>query len=940
MTMINKLVFPLISILWSFTVSAQSNRLYNPDLVQGSLIKLSKPVSELTVNKKAEAIITKKPKIGYHPKKDWPLHKSVNPNALPVSDDLSHQKRYNTESTTRNILTSFNGIGNTNVNPSDACVAVGPNHVVQMINGSSGAYFKVYNKDGNIIKNTMYFDILTGISGGGDPIVIYDQLADRWLMSEFANIGNKLIVAVSQTNDPTGSYYVYSFTAPGFPDYPKYALWPDAYYITTNENIDSPIYAIDRNKMLEGAQTVGLQRFTIPDYSGLGFQAATPVTLDGMTPPPAGTPGMMMRMADDAWDTNVTSDRLEIFKFYVDFSNPSNSHLDGPIILNTEPFDTDLCGFTSFSCIDQPGTHIDLDPLREVLMHRVSYRNFGNYEAIACNHVVDVNGNDRAGIRWYELRKESTDWNIHQQSTYAPIDDASRWMASISMNDEGSIGLAYNVSSASIYPSIRFTGRTGCDALGQMTIAEQSLKEGTSFNNSNRWGDYSCLVTDPSDGSFWYTGSYASAGTWSTYIGNFDVDYNCSGILFDIENNVQVVCPSESAEYELDLSYMGDHNHPTVFTIENLPPGLDYSFESGSVVNSEGMYTLEIEQNVELFPGEYNFEVKAVSNGEIEMVYASLIIDNEMTEDIVLMYPSNQSTAMSYMTYFEWSNVDYTNTYNLEISEDPLMTNGMLVYEGMIDSYYTVLNGLEEDKQYYWRVHALNMCGQMVSSEIYTFSTGTSGCDMPKNDTAIVIPHQGTAVIESIITVENPGAITGISVSNIDITHTWVSDLEIYLTSPAGTQITLLDGLCYNQDDIFLGLDDAGLEQNSIPCPPTDGTTYKPLQDLSTFINEEAAGDWKLTIVDKYNMDGGFLNSWELNICNMSESACEGTYADNGGEIESGTYQANNNLHSSGYINSPNDVTFRASQSVNLNGGFEVKSGASFEVEIGDCENN
>lgn len=461
--------------------------------------------------------------------KEARLHKRMNAKALPVGEDPARQTRDGERLQGRALDLTINGIGNTGVSPGDPCLDVGPNHVIQMINASSGAQFRIYDKNGTALNAATYLDNFINAIGGittynglGDPIVLWDALADRWLMSEFSSAGNRMVMCVSTTADPFGTWYAYSFTAPAFPDYPKYAVWPTAYVITTNEGTGCPIYALDRSKMLLG-QAATSQRFTTPDYPTIGFQATTPITFETGTPPPAGAPAMLMRMADDAWSATITNDRLEIWSLTLDWVTPANSVLAGPSYLNTNAFDTELCGYTSFSCIDQPSSTTNLDPLREVIMNRAAYRNFGTHETIVCNHVTDVSGADQAGVRWYELRRNggiANPWGIHQQGTYAP-DANSRWMGMININAAGDIGLAYNISSGSVFPGIRYTGRSAIDPLGQMTYAETTIVAGTSANSSNRYGDYNSLDVDPSTGSFWGTAQHNPASAWSTRIFEF-----------------------------------------------------------------------------------------------------------------------------------------------------------------------------------------------------------------------------------------------------------------------------------------------------------------------------------------------------------------------------------------------------------------------------------
>ena len=456
------------------------------------------------------------------------LHQAVVDKALPAGNDAAWQDKDGFRQQGKALNLSINGQGFTNVNPADPCLDVGPNHAIQTINGSSGAYFRIYDKSGAPLGAQTYLDNFVNAigagftyNGAGDPIVLYDALADRWLMSEFSSSGNRMIVAVSTTPDPTGTWYAYSFQAPSFPDYPKYAVWNSMYMITTNESGGPATYALNRTRMLQGLSATA-QRFSVPSYPTIGFQACTPVTHDGGPAPPSNAPAMFMRMADDAWSSSIPADRLETWTLTVDFTTPANSVLAGPTLLLTQPFDTELCGYTSFACVPQPGTTTRLDPLREVLMNRLIYRNFGTHETIVANHVTDVNNTDRHGVRWYELRRTAvaSPWAIHQQGTYSP-DATNRWMAAIAINAAGDIALAYNVSSSTVHPAIRYTGRLASDPLGQMTFAETSIVAGTSRNGSNRYGDYNSLDVDPATGNFWGTAKFNTSTSWSTRIFNF-----------------------------------------------------------------------------------------------------------------------------------------------------------------------------------------------------------------------------------------------------------------------------------------------------------------------------------------------------------------------------------------------------------------------------------
>jgi hypothetical protein len=381
-------------------------------------------------------------------------------------------------------ILNLEGFTFTGVWPPDTVGDVGPNHYIQMVNSSGGSSFVITDKTSTILAGPTDLDTLVVggacANGGGDPIVLYDRMADRWLMSEFASAVNALCVYVSQTPDPVaGGWLRYQFSTPNFPDYPKYAVWPDAYYVTTNESSPA-VYAMDRTNMLAGAAAT-MQRFTTTRLAGFtAFQAFIPADLDGANVPPAGSPGYFMRHRDDEehnmGSNDPAADFLEVWEFDVDFVTPANSTFAKTLDIAVTEFESELCGLTSFDCFPQPGTAVLLDPLREVVMWRLQYRNFGSHETLVGNLVTDVDATDHGGIRWFELRKSGPGaWSLFQEGTYAP-DAAHRWMGSIAMDGSGNIALGYSVSSSSIFPSIRYTGRLSGDTLGQMTQTERSAR--------------------------------------------------------------------------------------------------------------------------------------------------------------------------------------------------------------------------------------------------------------------------------------------------------------------------------------------------------------------------------------------------------------------------------------------------------------------------------
>ncbi len=268
-------------------------------------------------------------------------------------------------------------------------------------------------------------------------------------------------------------------------------------------------WAFDRAKMLAGLPATAQTFHLSSSYFGL-----LPSSLDGRTPPPAGSPDYFVSLG--------TSTSLNLWKFHADFSNAANSTLVGPSSISVTGF-TELCG--GLTCIPQAGTGQKLDSLADRLMYRLAYRNFGDHEALVVTHSV-APGAGGGGVRWYEIRNPGGTPVVYQQSTYAP-DTQYRWMASAAMDRSGDIGVGYSLSSSKINPAIAYTGRAASDPLNTLRQAETVLVSGTGSQlpKLSRWGDYSSMVVDPTDDcTFWYTTEYLTTnGTfnWHTRIGTF-----------------------------------------------------------------------------------------------------------------------------------------------------------------------------------------------------------------------------------------------------------------------------------------------------------------------------------------------------------------------------------------------------------------------------------
>ena len=519
---------------------------------------------------------------------------------------------------------SFAGGGFSGVNPPDTVGVVGPDHYLQAINGSTGTQVRIYDKtSGAQVANFMMQSLGSAqcANGLGDPIVLFDQFANRWLISEFSSSGNRMCVYISQTSSPvTGGWFAYNFPAPSFPDYPKYGVWPSAYFVGTNENTLG-LYAFDRVNMLAG-NAATFVRLSTTKLTGFGFQMLQPADADGSQQPPAGAPGIFMRHRDTESHGPTgfpSNDYLELFFMQPDFATPANSTLTGPVQVSIAEIDSNLCGLTAFNCFPQPGTGTTLDPLREVIMHRLQYRNFGSHEALIGNLVTDV-GTNHGGKRWFELRRTgglSGTWTLHQEGTYAP-DALNRFMGSISMDRGGNIALGYGANNgvAPNFPSIRYAGRMAGDPLGTLPHGENVIVQGNASNSSNRWGDYSSMNVDPVDDcTFWYTHQYnPSSGQWGTHIASFMFDA-CLGDGFGVAASPtdHAVCAPDTLDpIDVTVTAYNAFSDPVNLALVGAPTGITGAF-TVNPVNPTGNSVANITVGAGTAAGNHVFQIEGSS---------------------------------------------------------------------------------------------------------------------------------------------------------------------------------------------------------------------------------------------------------------------------------------------------------------------------------------
>lgn len=442
---------------------------------------------------------------------------------------------------TNGTIESFDGVAGQGYVPLDANGMVGSNYYVQTIN----SVYAVWNKNGTAKLAQTDFKKLFGsfTADDGDPVTMYDKFADRWIITEFqsgksSSTIDTMMFAVSETNDPTGKYYIYAFcyNSTETSDYPKFSIWADGYYQTCNCSPTDYVVVYNRDSMLKGSKNANYIAITYtysPFASNCGGEFYCPQTLyaDG-TLPPYGSPNYMFDFQDPNWGSScATTNAIRIFSISVNWKTKTGT-IALAQTLTTASFDSYFTANANNNTyrhdIDQPGSTASLDASDGFFSYRIPYLRWGSYNsALMCNVVVTgtnaTTGSQIGGVRWYELRQDTTtkQWSIYQQSTYAPSDNITRWCPAIAMDQNGSIGLQYSVSdNKSTYPGLRYTGRTSCDPLNTMTLAEGIAATGNiAANTSYRWGDYSHLSVDPTDGiTFWGTSMYANKSISGSYV--------------------------------------------------------------------------------------------------------------------------------------------------------------------------------------------------------------------------------------------------------------------------------------------------------------------------------------------------------------------------------------------------------------------------------------
>lgn len=534
-----------------------------------------------------------------------------------------------------------------NCAPPDTNGAVGTTQYVQLVN----TVFTVYSKStGTVIAGPTATNSLWSGFGGtcstandGDGTVAFDKLADRWVFQQFVVSSTPYMecIAVSQTADATGAYnrYAFNFGTSDFPDYPKLAVWPDAYYASFNIFLNGATFigpdacAYDRTNMLTGAAARPMQCFQ--QLSSLN--PLLPSDLDGTTAPPSGEPNFFM--------TFGSSGTLELFKYHVDFTTPTNSTFTGPTNISVAAFTP------APSTVAQPSPGEALDTLSDRPMYRAFYRNFGTHESVGFNHSI---GNP-SGIRWYEIQNPNGTPTVAQQGTFSP-DSSNRWMGSTAMDSAGDQAIGYSVvsSSSGLDPTVRIAGRTPTDPAGTMET-EINIVTGTGVQEatSSRWGDYSAMQVDPVDDcTFWYTQEYiktTGSFNWATRIANFKFA-NCGSTTPDFTISASpssvTVAQGNNGTSTISTTALNGFNSAITLSATGQPSGVTVTFGTNPIpAPGTGTSLMTMAVGGSVTPGTYTITVTGVGGGVTHATTVSLTVTGVTPDFSISASPSSLTVA-------------------------------------------------------------------------------------------------------------------------------------------------------------------------------------------------------------------------------------------------------------------------------------------------------
>jgi subtilisin-like proprotein convertase family protein len=776
--------------------------------------------------------------------------------------------------------------------PTDPAGAVGPNHYFSVINTA----FQIFDKSGNsltggLVSPTSIFN-LSNICC--DLTASYDHDADRWVLSILSTTAGTQ-VAVSDGPDPvndTWTLYTYSTVS----DYQKLSVWRDGYYMTENTSGANKLHVFERSAMIDNdpGTVPQILSFSLPGLVTSGFHSPQVLNISGGTWPSSGG-ATIVYLQDDAWN-GVSEDHIKIWTATMDWATPGNSTVSAPQELAAADGVTSFISVFdggSFSNLTQPNGGVAIDALQATVMNQAQYRKFGTHNSALFNFVVDVDGSsaEQAGVRWYELRQiaDSQPWTIHQEGTYTAPDNRHAWNASLIMDVQGNIGMGYsgmssaNSTDATVRVGSYYTGRFAADPLGTMTVAEGTIQAGDANIPGLRYGDYSKIDIDPTDGKkFWFVNEVMSSGrknvagvfqiapNFNNDIGVVSIDAPVSGALSASESiTVTIFNFGENDASTFNVTYQVDGG-PVISEAYNgaaiaSNTSAQFTFSTTANLGTEGQ-TYTIVASTDYGSDEDNGNDSTTA--DVTHVFANDIGVTAITAPTTSDVLGNEAVTVTIENFGTTSQSNFDVSYTVNGGTPVVEQVPGPLAGGSTTSYtFTSLADLSADGLY-TIVAQTQLGGDAVPSNDSTSADiENTACSSDTNDTDhTILPDLADPPAESIITITNDVVISDVNVT-VNIDHDWITDIDMKLIGPDGTEVILANDVGGSADDMTDTVfdDDAATPIDDGSAPFTG--TWQPQGSLADFNGKSSLGDWTLVVNDDENAIGGTLLGWSIEIC-------------------------------------------------------------------------
>lgn len=776
--------------------------------------------------------------------------------------------------------------------PTDPAGAVGPDHYISVINTA----FQIFDKGGNSLTSGLVSptDIFTLSNICCDLTASYDHDADRWVMSILSTTAGTQI-AVSDGPDPVNdSWSVYTYSVVS--DYQKLSIWRDGYYMTENTTSGNKLHVFERDAILDNdpGTVPQILSFSLPGLITSGFHSPQVANISGGSWPSAGG-ATIMYLQDDAWG-GVTEDHVKVWTATMDWATPGNSTVSAPQELAGADGVTSFISVFdggSFSNLTQPSGGVAIDALQATVMNQAQFREFGSHNSMVFNFVVDVDGSaaEQAGVRWYELRQTSAGqpWTVHQEGTYTAPDNRHAWNASMIMDVQGNIGIGYsgmssaNSTDANVRVGSYYSGRFAADSLGTMTVAEGTIQAGDANIPGLRYGDYSKIDIDPANGKkFWFVNEVMSSGrknvagvfqiapNFTNDIGVVSIDAPTTGALSATESiTVTIFNFGETDASTFDVTYQVDggtviteaYNGATIASNASA----QFTFSATANLGTEGQ-TYTIVASTDYGSDEDN--TNDSTTADVTHVFANDIGVTAITAPVTSDNLGNETVTVTIENFGTASQSNFDVSYTVNAGTPVVEQVPGPLAGGATTSYsFTTLANLSADGAYTIVAQTQLSGDANASNDSSTIDIENTACSTDTNDTDFTIePDLADPAVESIITITDDVTISDVNVT-VNIDHNWITDVDMKLIGPDGTEVILANDVGGSADDMTNTVfdDQAGTPIGDGSAPFTG--TWQPQGSLADFNGLSSMGDWTLFINDDENGIGGTLLDWSIEIC-------------------------------------------------------------------------